>query len=145
MTKLFQVSSFFVTNKQKPWKYPPKSLKIPPNLEKSYSFLKVREALKIPKKVQIFVARPMSAVVFTIDLNNMNSIWPKTEDCEERETYVICFEKYPHQKLLRLASTWPLTIAVSLAFVLKPAVHYLRSCNSCSPKILKAASGHLKA
>ena len=28
----------------------------------------------------------------------------KTEGCEERETSFICFEKYPHQELLRLAS-----------------------------------------
>ena len=61
----------------------------------------------------------------------------KTEDREERETSVICFKKYPHQESLGLASTWMLTIVVSLAFVLKQAVHYLRSCNSCSPIYFK--------
>ena len=29
----------------------------------------------------------------------------KTEDCEERETSGICFEKYPPQESLRLASS----------------------------------------
>ena len=29
----------------------------------------------------------------------------KTEDREERQTFVICFKKYPHQESLELAST----------------------------------------
>ena len=47
----------------------------------------------------------VTVLVFTIAEQRPTERPGKTEDCEERETYVLCFEKYPHQELLRLAFT----------------------------------------
>ena len=50
----------------------------------------------------------VTVLVFTISeqYKYSDSLKDQTrQDCEERETSVICFEKYPHQELLGLAST----------------------------------------